>query len=96
LQGLQVVQVFCVGIPGWVDGVGGSMAGHAHEAGIVRAPAIELIGGFRPGGVFHLVGSMDGLKKPSQKLFVSSQTPGVSMKSMMPLMKNRESQAKMK
>ena len=41
-------------------------------------------------------GHMVGLKKPSQKLLVLSQFPGVSMKSIIPLIKNKESQAKIK
>ena len=41
-------------------------------------------------------GHMVGLKKPSQKLLVSSQSPGVSMKPIIPLIKNKDSHANTK
>ncbi len=37
-----------------------------------------------------------GLKKPAQKFWFSTQLPGVSMKPMMPLIRNRLIQAAMK
>ena len=41
-------------------------------------------------------GQNDGLKKPSQKSRVSIQSPGVSMKPMMPLIMNRDMNPKPK
>ena len=44
----------------------------------------------------NMAGNMVGLKNPDQKLPSSSQLPGVSMKSMIPLIRKRDSQANMK